>query len=505
MVDRRSLLLLTGVSAVLAGCPGPAVTDDAAVAPMPDAFAPMPDAFTPDAFTADMPDAFMPVMPDAFVPGDAGPDPLPPITDPTAHLVPTSADGHDRFFGVTFAPDSSFYVVGVRAAGTDATTADFETIVGHFTAAGDLDTTFGTGGRFGRNLAVGLGGEVTRGVALQSDGKIIVASTIEHVAMGADARDRDVALFRLNTDGTLDTTFGTMGVAVHDLSDGEAVPAPGTGYAADAAWNVVVDSMDRLVVAVGLKRTGGTDTDFGVMRLTANGPLDPTFATGRVYALDLANTSRRTREVTILDDGTIALGGYFTQSGSIRPLALRLDANGAPITAFGTGGYFSELILMAQVEIYSLSIQGTSFITSGYGRDLGPEDNDLISMRLDIATGARDLSYGTSGLAILSGFDFNDNIRVHRGLPDGRSMFAGAMRTTASTADAAIVIFTRDGAPDTSFDTDGVFLANLGGGTIDHFWGLAIDPRGERAVAVGIGGTEPATDDDGLVYLLPIP
>jgi hypothetical protein len=48
-------------------------------------------------------------------------------------------------------------------------------------------------------------------------------------------------------------------------------------------------------------------------------------------------------------------------------------------------------------------------------------------------------------------------------------------------------------------------LSNFADGTVDHFWSLAIDPTGTRMAVVGIGGTSPATDDDALVYLAPIP
>jgi hypothetical protein len=63
------------------------------------------------------------------------------------------------------------------------------------------------------------------------------------------------------------------------------------------------------------------------------------------------------------------------------------------------------------------------------------------------------------------------------------------------------VMFGPDGTIDTTFDGDGVQLVNTAPGTVDHFWSVAVDPLGLRVVAVGIGGTDPATDDDGLLYL----
>jgi uncharacterized delta-60 repeat protein len=513
---RRLALLAPSLGLALVGCPGPMATDDAAMSP--DAFSGPADAGTdgamemadahsePDAFAASdafvAPDAFAEA--DAFVAGDAGPS-LPAITDPTPHLVPASADGHDRLFDVVFAPDSSFYVVGVRAAGTDAATNDFETIVGHFTASGDLDTAFGTGGWFVSNLAVGLGGETARGIGLQSDGRIVVAATVEHVAVGADARDRDVAVIRLDTDGTLDDTFGTGGVVLLDLSDGEAVPAPGTGYAADGAWNLVVDAMDRIVVAVQVKRMGATDTDFGLVRLAANGALDTTFAGGGLYTRDIDNVSASVRGVEILPDGRLAGTGYYSNGGSVRPVIYMVDDTGDPVDSFGTAGLYTEIVLTAQTEIYAAALQGDSFVTVGYGRELGPEDNDFLSLRVSATTGMRDLSYGGVGYSLLAGYDFGDNARDIRVLPDGRPVLVGALRSASAESDAAVVVLTADGAPDASYGTGGVLLANSASGTVDHFWGIDVDPTGTRMAIVGIGGTNPATDDDALVYLSPIP
>ncbi len=137
-------------------------------------------------------------------------------TDPIITAI--SPTGHDRFFNLIFDAAGNILTVGVSTPAIDATT-DFSTIVARFSPAGVLDPTFGTNGVFTKNLAVGTNGELARAIGLQSNGKIVVAATVEHLG-AADVRDRDVAVTRLNADGTLDTTFGTNGVAIIDLSAG---------------------------------------------------------------------------------------------------------------------------------------------------------------------------------------------------------------------------------------------------------------------------------------------
>ena len=79
-------------------------------------------------------------------------------------------------------------------------------------AAGDLDGTFGTGGKVTTDFAGN--GDEARAVALQPDGKIVAAGG----ALGATV---DFALARYGPDGTLDTTFGADGKVATDFGSGE--------------------------------------------------------------------------------------------------------------------------------------------------------------------------------------------------------------------------------------------------------------------------------------------
>src|SRR5688572_14212682 len=159
---------------------------------------------------------------------DAGPDLAGTDGSPGVLPLSISATGHDRLLGVTYGPDGSIYAVGYRTDDT-AATADFSTVVVKFTADGAVDSNFGQSGYFTKNVVVGKGGEVARGIVVQSSGKIVVSMTLEH-AGATDERDRDTALMRINADGTLDTGFGNMGVYIHDLSDGAVITG---GYVAD--------------------------------------------------------------------------------------------------------------------------------------------------------------------------------------------------------------------------------------------------------------------------------
>lgn len=423
-----------------------------------------------------------------------------PVAAPKTLVQPLSAAGHDRLFNVVFEPSGSFYAVGVAAPGTDAAT-DFATVIVKFKPDGTLDATFGTAGVATKNLTVGTNGEVARGIVLQSDGKIVVAATVEHVG-AADARDRDLAVARFDKAGQLDTTFGTGGVTILDLSDGEV---SGTSYVADAAWGVAVYPDDRLVVSGGQKRTGAIDTDYALVRLTKDGARDTTFGANGVFTLDIDQRNGSQRSVIVLPDGKVVGAGYMTNGDSVTvPVVYRVDDKGVIDPTFGVAGVFSQQLLPFQSEAYAAAAQGTSLVAVGYGKAKAADTLDILSYRIS-AAGKHDTTYGTAGLTQLDVGGFNDNARSLLILPDDRVMLVGAGRRVTDDADGLVGILTKDGAPDTTFAPKGLQLFDLGGAN-DFLWGSAISPSKKLVVIVGIKGIASGAtgDDDAALVLFPL-
>lgn len=417
---------------------------------------------------------------------------------PAPTVIASSTAGHDRLFGVAWGASGRFYGVGVIADSTEAT-ADFRTLVRRFNADGTPDMTWGTNGVATHNLAVGAGGEVARGVVVQSTGKVVVLATVEH-AGAADARDRDVALARFNADGTLDTAFGTGGVVTLDLSDGVL---DGETYVADSAWALVAYADDRLVISGSRKRDGGMDSDFAVVRLSADGARDMTFGTAGVASVDVNNRSASARTATILADGSIVGAGYMTDGGVVKPVLFKLTPAGQLDATFGTGGIYTETVLPVATEAYAARLQGTSFVTAGYGRGASTENLDWLSLRIS-SSGVRDATYGTMGVARLDRMAFNDNARDLAILSDNRVLMVGGGRSSETNSDGMIAMLTADGQRDTTFGTNGVRVFDFGGAS-DFFWAVSIAPDqsraaivGTRAVAAGMG------NDDGVVFVLPL-
>ena len=122
---------------------------------------------------------------------------------------------------------------------------------------GTIDPTFANNGKFMFNAAVGIS-ERAYGIAVQSDGKIIIA--------GRTGSPRDRVVLRLNSDGSFDTTFGTNGVFKTPV-----------GSPTLDEQEIAIQT-DGKIIVIGTTRNGGVANDaFSVMRLNANGTLDTSF------------------------------------------------------------------------------------------------------------------------------------------------------------------------------------------------------------------------------------
>jgi uncharacterized delta-60 repeat protein len=158
---------------------------------------------------------------------------------------------------------------------------------------GALDGTFGDGGKvISPAPASGFGGLAPEGLAVDPDGRIVVAGT------RTNESSDDVFVQRYSAAGTLETTFGTAGLAVF-----------GSSSSAEQGFDVVLDAAGRIVVA-GTANTGASD-DFLVVRFTAGGDLDSSFASGSIQS-DFGGTGDDTtdaaRALLLIDDKLVVTG-----------------------------------------------------------------------------------------------------------------------------------------------------------------------------------------------------
>jgi uncharacterized delta-60 repeat protein len=165
-------------------------------------------------------------------------------------------------------------------------------VLARYTAKGDLDTTFGSGG----TLTEPPGSFIFAGMALQSTGAIVVSIT-----MGGGATD-DFLVLRYTPSGQLDPSFGNGGVARTDFFG-----------ARDYAMGLSLLPSDALVVAGSVHEPtdAGERVDVGIVRYTADGQIDTTFAAGGKLVTRLPDgPAEPTRVQALQPDGKLVVAGY---------------------------------------------------------------------------------------------------------------------------------------------------------------------------------------------------
>ncbi len=192
---------------------------------------------------------------------------------------------------------------------------------------GGLDTTFGGANGAGAGVAkVTLQNftATTAGIVTQSDGKLIVAATITPSGGG----NSDFEVFRLNPDGSTDTTFGNGGFARANFPDSAT------------ATSVQLLSDGRILV-VGSGDNGAGGSEIAIARFNSDGSLDASFqGTGRLQ-LSLRGTPGAdvARALLINPDGSFYIAG--SSNGDIA--LAKLNADGSLVTSFHGGVAFLDL------------------------------------------------------------------------------------------------------------------------------------------------------------------
>jgi uncharacterized delta-60 repeat protein len=186
---------------------------------------------------------------------------------------------------------------------------------------GSLDGSFGSGGL----VAVDLGSfEDPRAVALQRDGKIVVAGETDCETA------RCFAAMRLNPDGSPDGSFGAGGVVT--------VP-----FYLHAAWanDVAIDGQGRIVMA-GVRLRGGDAQDSGtvcVIRLLPDGRPDPGFSRDGVAIVDHGYGNDSAEAVLLRGGKVIVAGEGRNASGRTYFGLARLRGDGRLDRSFGRRGH----------------------------------------------------------------------------------------------------------------------------------------------------------------------
>ncbi|APV50815.1 hypothetical protein BWI17_14630 [Betaproteobacteria bacterium GR16-43] len=314
-------------------------------------------------------------------------------------------------------------------------------------APGDLDTTFGTGGK----VLFPSGDAWTEGnaMAVQADGKIVVGGR-------AQGHLTSSTISRFNVDGSIDSAFGANGNIKNPLSQDR--PHVLTALAVQP---------DGKIVAAGVEFLPDSGQVYGSSRLVVarfhpDGSRDTSFGAAGLAAVDALSQYVNASAVALQPDGGILLAG---SDGTV--MVLRLDAQGVLDTTFGTGGRAPTRDATNYCLASSLAIQPDGRIVgAGGGYSSAPSFQAQAAfcvVRL-MPTGALDPAFATGGIAITNFragpvLDHASTVAI---APDGKIVVAGTAQSSASHPDRwAMARYNTDGTLDASFGNAGLVASGL--------------------------------------------
>ncbi|MEP7302345.1 MAG: delta-60 repeat domain-containing protein [Caldimonas sp.] len=277
-------------------------------------------------------------------------------------------------------------------------------------ASGDLDTTFGTGGK----VSVFLPGVAmnTSAMAKMADGRLLIVG-----GTGADS-----FIVRLNANGSLDTTWAGSGMLSIDFGGGTNEYLAGVEVQADG----------KVLVGGSLIRNTPTRFEAFIARFNADGTLDASFGTAGKSVSNFGTGSARATRLLLRTDGRPLVVGYH-DTAPLAPFAFQTAADGSTDPAYGSGirvALGSEALI---VNAAALQSDG-KLLLSAYNGSAPTSDFRIVRLN---ANGTPDAGFGSGGVASVDfgAYDAPTTLYVS---PNGRIFAAGISVASGGSGPMAV-------------------------------------------------------------------
>jgi uncharacterized delta-60 repeat protein len=334
----------------------------------------------------------------------------------------------NKAYAVTTQADGKIVTAGESSNGNQL----FFTVT-RYNADGSLDNTFDNNGIVTTQIGTN---DFARGVAIQPDGKIVVAG------YSIVATQFVFALARYNTNGSLDNSFGNNGIVITALGSG------------DYGRAVAIQADGKIIVV------GSSAERFVVIRYNSNGSLDVSFGNNGIV-ITTVGTYDQGHAAAIQTDGKILAGGYTEIGNQLVFTVLRYNTNGSLDASFGNNGIATASIGQSDDRAYGMVLQPDGkIVLAGYSLesnflpvfalarfnpngslDASFDNNGIVTTNIEITCQALAVVLQPDGKIVAVGYALNDSINVF-----------------------ALARYNTNGTLDNSFDTDGIVTTAINDG-----------------------------------------
>jgi uncharacterized delta-60 repeat protein len=380
----------------------------------------------------------------------------------TANLDGASANG------IAVQPDGKIVAVGGRDDGFR---------LARYLADGAPDPSFGNGGYVETNSASSPLSAATA-VALQADGKIVVAGT----SIEPDTGGSEFAVARYNPHGSLDASFGSGGITT------TVIPAPDTGE--NFPYGVRPDAL--AILPGGAILAGGSvswvssfeyggGSVFVLARYRPDGSLDPTFgARGLVESGSAGFDSLG--GIAVQPDGKIVASGYGDAGGICGPCASPTET--MEVWRYEPGGSVDPTFLggnpaMTDTKLAyqggPATLQDGKIVVAGYTLR-----NQPVVERLN-ANGGIDTTFGKDGFAVIKYATGEPTAVLAQN--DGKLLVSATNPSQGQWNTTVVIRLLPDGRLDPRFGTGGFMWLH------DQAYALALQPDQKLLAAGGSGNS----------------
>jgi uncharacterized delta-60 repeat protein len=367
----------------------------------------------------------------------------------------------DNAYSVALQPDGKIVAAGASFNGRDT-----DLMVARYRPNGSLDITFGEGG-----VAIfdsKLGDDKAYAVAIQNDGRIVVAGSLYN------GKNQTFAILRFLSDGTLDPNFGRNGVTTTNFGKGDS-----------AGYSIGLQA-DGKIVAAGYA-SNGNDLDFAVIRLESNGLFDFSFGRNGRVMTGLGDADNRGGDehgysVLLQGDGRIIVSGYSQVDDTSVIATIRYLPTGQVDRTFGIEGTTVTSIGKGLDKAYTAYLQRDGDILVAGSTQMPDNTQRFVVVRY-LPNGIPDANFGENGVVTTLFGKGKDSVYALEVQPDGKIVAAGSYFDGLDT-NLGLARYLPTGELDSTFGEGGKSLSHIDW-KYSTAYGMAIQPDG-RIVVGGV-------------------